>query len=157
LSTASTSSNEVRKIMIKLHLLAKSLPSVVVSDLGHFIGPDCNYENADAKWKWSLIQAVQYVDVGRRSISVIPEEIFVFTIRPKGGSDGHETMEVGLARYPDQIEYEECGCSSIVPTNLGNGWQWSGFCKTQSAARVSLKYFLYYHTLVCAMLRLAEN
>lgn len=135
-----------------------------VSEIAHFVGPECDYQRRkgqDDPWAWVLIQAMGNVQlkkavdgsrygVGGVSMSLSPLEAILFRTWP---GEGCEEANFGLCRFPKSVLYEEIK----FPTKLGTGWHWHSFCKTQYANERGILNFLRCHTLVVSMLDYAKE
>ena len=101
-------------------------------------------------------------DVGSRCeihYDVKPVEIIAFSAWP---GEGCESLELGLARYPDRISFWDYRYSRrsrrrTLWTRLGHHWRWGAFCKTQYASEKGLPHFLRCHLLVIAVLDRARE
>ncbi|GAH70053.1 unnamed protein product, partial [marine sediment metagenome] len=148
-------SDNPAEIVNKMRHQALTLPFETVSDIEHFKGNECNFNNSpDNEWSWLLIQAVEDIEDKedpRRSYCVIPIEIIAFRTWP---GKGCEPANFGLGRFPSKIEIDN---NRSIETELSTGWHWSSFCKTQYAMQGGLKHFLKCHLTVIKMLDFAKE
>ena len=132
---------------------ALTLHFETVSDVHHFKGDECNFNNSpNDEWRWLLIQAVEDIEDkedSRRSYMVTPIEIIAFRTWP---GKGCEPANFGLCRFPSEIEFDK-----KIKTNLEKGWRWSSFCKTQYAMQGGLEHFLKCHLTIIKMLDFAKE
>jgi hypothetical protein len=166
----------------RLQAFCEDRPFAEVSACQHFRGErECDFESTDKDdpaW-WLKIQAREYIP--RKEILWHPDpqdiqwgnhagkklevhhevkavEIVGFSAWP---GEGCESLEIGLARYPETTEWFDLRYSRrpryrTIRTNL-RGWHWGGFCKTQYASTYGLTHFLRCHLLVITVLDRAKE
>lgn len=116
--------------------------------------------------RWGLIQAATSYWNGNTGYRIQPKETIFFHTWP---GEECETANFGLSRFQKSLVFEDETASPIdyrrdektgrwrhfypkKRVDLGTGWCWSSFCKTQYASNVSVEHFLKCHLLVVRML-----
>lgn len=124
---------------------ALTLNLAEVSKVAHFTAKRQIDPPRGSDWFWAMIQAGDYVDVGRStSTSVKPTEAILFRTWP---GQGCEEANFGFCRYPTKIKYED----RMVAVK-DSGWRWHSFCKTQYASESGIAHFLKCHLAVVSIL-----
>jgi len=109
---------KARQLVEKMRQICMDLAFSKVCDVQEFRGNDCDYNNPKYQGheatRWLLIQASQSVTLpwtksrgenqtGECHVDVAPSHIIACNV---WGLDGSEPMNVGLCRYPREIEWE---------------------------------------------------
>lgn len=145
--------NSPEEVLEKLRQKALDMPvEEVSSQVFHFKGQMANYLSRKCKDEhtWALIQANTHVQVGNVYIGVPPKEVYFFSVWP---GENCEEANFGLARYPATITHR----GRKVPAEIGGGWRWGSFCKTQYVSNISAEHFLRCHVSVCTLLKEADK
>jgi len=131
LDTASLS--EARSAIANLHSWALDLPFTSVTPIVEYEGDECDFRLVDqaSAQRWLLIQACQYVEVGRTSCGVPPKHLIAFSTTLGPGS---EPANFGLCCYPATIEVRDPAQGKRRLRTRLSGWRWASFCKTQYAS-----------------------
>lgn len=161
------SASKAQALVEQLRQRALDLPFLHVSDLIELSGDQCNFEKRpdNCPHRWMLIQAA--ADISHRDrrgnedyYTVPPSHVIAFTAHP---GPGCEPMNVGLCRYPSQIEIMDRNAwpakQKTIRTKL-TGWRWASFCKTQYASNPDLggvENFVRCHLSVVRLLDYAKE
>jgi hypothetical protein len=135
-----------REQVAELRRRALDLPFQEVGELIELDGDGCNFETAD-EHRWLLIQARKYISLGEEFVDVAPRRLVAFRTDP---GEGCESANFGLCLYPPTVETRD---GEVL--ELGGGWSWSSFCKTQYASNPEYggaENFLRCHTTIVALL-----
>lgn len=152
---------EARELIEQLRQRALDLPFQHVGDLVELRGDDCDFtqHDPDSPVRWLLIQATEYIERRDFHLQVPPKQVMAFSAEP---GDGCEPMNLGLCRFPAQIEVEvqryPFGRKKI--RTGPSGWRWGSFCKTQYASDPrcgGLENFLRCHLTVVKLLDHARD
>lgn len=157
---------EARQLVNSLRQEAMDLAFEDVSEIIEFKGEETNFDwirvmhptGEEDPHRWLKIMAQSSIQVSpQSSMRCSPEHLIAFTALP---GEGCEEMIVGLAIYPQVVDYEEKGgVTKKIPTLL-HGWQWNAFCKTQYASSPDLggiSNFLRCHLSVIGLLDKANT
>ena len=157
---------QVRELVARLHKRALSLPLARVGHVLELRGSACDcerYDRQDAN-RWLLIQARQFSENSAPGdqdshYPVAPRHLIAFSSWP---GEGCEQANFGLCLYPRTVRVTDRrrpGYVRLVRTGL-TGWQWSSFCKTQSASSPQyggVEHFLRCHLSIIALLEYAQE
>jgi hypothetical protein len=147
---------EARRMLGKLRHRALELPFARVGELADFTGTECDVPGGPGTdaMGWLLIQANQYIERDSETYAVPAERVIGFMTGP---GKGCEPANFGLCLYPATFVDRE---GREMPTELGFGWSWSSFCKTQYASNPEaggIESFLRCHLSIVKLLDYAKE
>lgn len=146
---------DVRKVLKELREHALTLPFKEVSEIVEFTDDECDHDfhgDNGNKYRWLKVQSQQYVTEGSVSHDILPKHIIAFSTWP---GEGCEEANFGLCLYPETIERKE----RKITTNIGRGFYWKSFCKTQYASSSDcggMRNFLRSHLAIIGLLDHAD-
>jgi hypothetical protein len=171
---AKTTVPDVKQKLGTLRQACLDIPFQEVSEILEFKGEECDPDRLERghPLRWFLCQAdshvyfqiasngkpmaVQQLQDGCYSRTVLPEHVIGFSTYPGNGS---EEANIGLSRFPRSVivKNKQSGKNHRLPIADGGGWKWHSFCKTQYANEHGLENFLRCHLSVVAMLDAAKR